>query len=59
MNNFIRIKNFTKKEMIDFINLLITDGDHLLADELDAAGVQYEDDNSAEVEAWLQLDTLK
>lgn len=58
MNNLEIIKQFTEDEMIDFINLMIEEGNHLLADELDAAGVEYEDDNDAEVKAWLHLGTL-
>ena len=49
MNNFERIRNFTENEMIDFINLIIDEGNHMLADELDYAGVKYENDNYAEV----------
>lgn len=59
MNNFERIRNFTENEMIDFINLIIDEGNHMLADELDYAGVKYENDNYAEVKAWLALDTLE
>ena len=58
MNNLEIIKQFTEDEMIDFISLMIEEGNHLLADELDAAGVEYEDDNDAEVKAWLHLGTL-
>lgn len=59
MNNFDMIKNFSMDEMIDFINLLIDEGHHLLADELDNTGVEYENCNYEEVKEWLSLDTLK
>lgn len=45
--------------MTEFINLVIDEGNHLLADDLEVTGLKYENDNDAEVKAWLKLNTLE
>lgn len=60
MDNYQFIKQATRAELIDIINLLINEGGQRIPDELwEATHTIDHGDNYAEVDAWLQLDTLK
>lgn len=60
MNNYHFMKQATREELIDVINLLINEGSQLIPDELwEATHVVDHGNNRDEVDAWLMLDTLE
>lgn len=60
MDNYTFIKQATREELIDVINLLINEGSQLIPDDLwEATHTIDHGDNYTEVDAWLALDTLR
>ena len=60
MDNYHFIRQATREELIDVINLLINEGSQRIPDELwQTTHVVDHGDNHKEVNAWLALDTLR
>lgn len=59
MDNYEKILHMTREEMTDFINLLIDEGDHLIADDLSDCGIPEINDSTEEVLKWLEQETLE
>ena len=60
MDNYQFIRQASREELIDVINLLINEGHHLIPDELwKVTHTIDHGDNHEEVDAWLRLDTLE
>lgn len=59
MNNLEKIKSFNENEMVDFLNYIIDEGSHALADDL-FEEYGWEDNGSSEheVKEWLRIDSL-
>lgn len=60
MNNLEKIKSFDEKTMISFINYIIDEGDHALADDLyEVYAWPDNGSNENEVKEWLRIDSLE
>ena len=59
MNNFDKIKSFDERKMIKFLNYIIDEGNHALADDLEKYDEEDNGSGEEEVKAWIHINSLE